>query len=122
MSFNNKDIVILASAARTTEQLIENTNQKGRGIHLTIDVTLDPAAASITPSIEGKDPASGKFYTILAGAAIADTGIVTLKVFPGAPVVADLSENDILPATWRFKMAVADTASMTYSVGASVIL
>jgi len=121
MSFDNKDLEILPSAARTTEQLVENTNTKGRGIHLTIDVTLDPALASITPSIEGKDPVSGKFYTILTGTAIAATGTFILRVFPGATAAADIA-NDILPATWRFKMAVADTDSMTYSVGASVIV
>ncbi|KKN68670.1 hypothetical protein LCGC14_0448610 [marine sediment metagenome] len=122
MSFDNKDITLLASAARTAEtESDEQTNTRGKGLHVIIDVTVDPATASITPKIQGKDPASGKWYDILVGIAITATGMTVLKVYPGIVAVANAAASDILPAHWRFQMAVADTDSMTYSVGALVI-
>ena len=122
MSFDNKDIILLVSAARTAEiESAEQTNTRGKGLHVIIDVTVDPALASITPKIQGKDPASGKWYDICVGVAIAATGTTVLKVFPGITAAANVAASDILPAHWRFQMAVADTDSMTYSVGATVI-
>lgn len=108
---------ILASAARTTAQDVDITNNSGRKyLHLTIDVTVDPAAASITPTIRGKDALSGKYYDILVGSAIAATGTVILKIGPALTAAANLVANDFIPRLWNFEMAVADTDSMTYSV------
>ena len=123
MSFDNKDIVLLISAARTAEvESAEQTNTRGKGLHVIIDVTVDPAAASVTSKIQGKDPVSGKWYDILVGLAIIATGTTILKIFPGIIPVANVAASDILPAHWRFQMSVADTDSMTYSVGATVIV
>ena len=122
MSFDNKDIILLASAARTVEtESEEQTNTRGKGLHIIIDVTVDPATASITPKIQGKDPASGKWYDVLVGVAIVAIGTTVIKVYPGIAAAANVAASDILPAHWRFQMAVADTDSITYSVGATVI-
>lgn len=122
MSFDNKDITLLTSAARTVQtDSADQVNTRGKGLHIIIDVTIDPALASITPRIQGKDPVSGKYYDILVGVAITAVGITVLKVFPGIAASANAAANDILPAHWRFRMDVADTDSMTYSVSASVI-
>ena len=48
--------------------------------------------------------------------AIAATGKVTLEVTPYAEEVANEAERRRLPHRWRFRMAVADTDSITYSV------
>jgi len=113
---------LLASAARTATANTEVTNTEGyKGAIVVIDVTVDPASASITPHIEGKDDLSDKWYTILSGAAIAATGTTVLRVFPGATAAANTVANDQLPATWRFRMAVADTDSITYSVNAILL-
>lgn len=108
---------ILESAARTTAQSVDILNKEGlKYLHLTIDVTVDPAAASITPTIRGKDPVSGKYYDLLVGAAIAATGTVILKIGPALTAATNLVANDFIPRSWNFEMAVADAASMTYSV------
>ena len=113
---------ILASAARTTAQAVSVTNSNGyKGVIIVIDVTLDPALASITPSIEGYSTLGSDWYTILTGAAIAATGVTVLRAFPGAVAVANQKVDDWLPATWRFSMAVADADSMTYSVNAILL-
>ena len=71
--------------------------------------------------IEGKDLISGKYYTVLASAAITGTGTTVLKVYPGITASANASASDILPRTWRVTATHANTDSITYSVGASVI-
>jgi len=87
-------------------------------IAVIIDVTVDAASGSITPSIEGYDEASGKWITLLTGAAIAATGQVVLEVGPHMADSSNLKRQMALPHQVRFDMAVADTDSMTYSVGA----
>ncbi len=112
---------ILALAARTTAQDIDILNEEGyKYLHLIIDVTVDPAAASITPTIRAKDPVSGKYYDLLVGAAIAAVGTTILKIGPALTAAANLVANDFIPRSWNFEMAVADTDSITYSVVAQL--
>lgn len=116
------NITVLPSAART--ELVTGadlTNPDGKGIIITIDVTLDPALASITFTVQGKDPLSGKYYNILVSAAISAVSTTILRIYPGLVAVANLTVNDLLPTTWRVNVAVADTDSMTYSVGAEIM-
>lgn len=129
MYTTNRPMVLLASGARTTAQTVtkdtENkpiSNACWRGVEVIINVTLDPASASITPYIEGYDPASASWFTILQGAAITGTGQTILRVHPDLTAAANLVAKDALPFDWRFRMAVADTDSMTYSVGAQLVI
>lgn len=109
--------VLLPSAARTTLQSVEITRSYG-SIQVIINVTADPAAASITPSIEGWDEASQTWVTLLTGAAIAATGQVILTVAEWVDTAANVALKRKAPPKCRFSMAVADADSMTYSVGA----
>lgn len=111
-----KQKTILASAARTTAQDVQVAHGGLGGIFI-IDITVDPAAASLTFTVEGIDPASLKKYTILASAAKAATGTFTMRVYPSAVAAANVAATDFLPENFNFKVAVADTDSMTYSVG-----
>lgn len=119
----NVDATILASAARTASvDSADQTNYNGKGLHLVIDVTAITATPSITVTIQGKDPLSGKYYTILAAAAITGVSTVILKVYPALTAAANLTASDILPRTWRVSVVNADADSITYSIGASLIL
>ena len=116
------EFTILASAARTTLQSVTVTNTAGyRGVIIIIDTTVDPAAASITPSITGVSTLGSDDYVMLTGAAIADVGVIVLRVYPGAVAAANVAADNWLPPTWKFKMAVADAASITYSVNAILL-
>jgi len=116
------EYTILASAARTTLQSVTVTNSAGyRGVIIVIDTTVDPSTASITPSIHGVSTLGSDDYTILTGAAIADVGVIALYAFPGAVAAANTVAQTWLPPTWKFKMAVADAESMTYSVNAILL-
>ena len=122
MELNNTNLVLLSSAARTAATTSTDiTNTDYRGCHIIIDVTVDPASASITPTIQGLDSVSGKYYTLLVGSAITAVGTTVLRIYPGLVASANVTVNDILPNKFRVSMAVADTDSITYSVSATLI-
>ena len=118
-NFNTQALESLARIA--TNNSGDLTNSGHTGIHVIIDVTVDPASASITPTIQGKDTVSGKYYTLLVGPAIAATGTTILKVYPGLTAVTNLVASDIVPSKFRILMTHADVDSITYSVGVSLV-
>ena len=118
----NVNATLLASAARTaTTATADQTNYNGRGVHIIIDVTAI-GAVTVTPTIQGKDPASGKYYSLLAATAISATGTVVLKVGPGIQPFVSQSAADMLPRTWRVNFVHSNANSVTYSAGAIVIV
>jgi len=118
----NRELTLLPSAARTvTTDTSDQDNAGGRGVHVIINVTANASVAGMTPSIQGKDPVSGVYYTLLAGAAITVTGTTVLKVYPGITASAT-AVSDALPKTWRVHMVAGDASSVTYSIGAEVVL
>ncbi len=111
---------LLASAARTANtNSTDQNNTNGKGVHVHINITAW-TAGSITVTIQGKDPVSGTYYTILASAALAATGLTVLRVHPGLTAVANLAANDFLPRVWRVAVTVGTADSITYSVGNAV--
>lgn len=109
-----------ASAARTATPtpMTARTNSWSRGVLVHINVTAVVSTPSVTFAIQGQDPISGTWYTILTSAAIVAAGLTTLRVFPGAPVTANLSANDVLPSVWRIVPTHGNANSITYSVAA----
>ena len=121
MAAENKNIEILSSKARTaTESSVVQKSRDFDGIHVIIDVTAVTATPSVVPTIEGYDPISGKYYTLLTGVAITATGTTVLKVFPNATAVANVSVNDFVPLNFRVTMTHGDADSITYSVSANL--
>ena len=119
----NTEETILASAARTaTTNSADFTNYNARGAHFIVDVSAIAATPSITVTIQGKDPISSNYYDILVSSALTATGTTILKVYPGIGQVANGAASDILPRTFRVSVAHADTDSITYSVGAALVL
>lgn len=114
--------ILLPSAARTaTVTGADQVNLGHRGIHVVINTTAYTADASVTVKIQGKD-ANGVYYDILSAAAISATGTLTLLVYPGAAASANVSKSDALPAVWRIVATAADSKSVTYSVGANLLI
>lgn len=110
---------LFSSAARTaTASSADVTNLSYRGVHVIINVTAY-ASGTWTPTLEGKDPVSGNYYTICTGTVISSVGLSVFKVYPG---VFAASQNDpvcldFVPRTWRVTMTGASTPSSTFSVG-----
>jgi len=118
----NRALTILASAVRAASNNSDDQkNRDAKGLHLIIDVTVVPGVDTVTFTVKGKDPLSGKYYTLLASAALVATGTVVLKVYPGLTAAANLVASDVLPADWRVEVTHSAGTNFTYSVGAQLV-
>ena len=112
---------VAASAARTAAFTSDDfVVPYAKGAHFVINVSAITDTPVLTPIIEGKDPISGNYYTILQGANITTVSTTVLKVYPGITASANAAVSDILPRTWRVRITVGDTDSATYSIAASL--
>jgi hypothetical protein len=122
----NLAVVLLASAVRTTlaaGTTADQTNYNGRYHEVYIEVTAY-TSGGLTPKIQGKTPA-GTYYDILVGAKITATNTgspVVLRVGEVLASVANLTAQGRVPRTWRVVCTPDDSASITYSVGASELV
>lgn len=74
-------------------------------------------AESVTVTIEGLSPVgTDEFYTILASSALTATGLTVLRVYPGLVAAANLTVNDVLPASWRVSSDVTTDGDQAYDV------
>jgi hypothetical protein len=114
---------ILASAARTASvDSADQSNPYHRGVRIHIDATVLPGSASSNVfTVQGRS-ASGDYYTLLASAAIVGTGDTYLYIYPGATVAANAGANLALPPVWRVSVASGNANSLTYSVGAELLV
>lgn len=119
----NFEQTILTSAARTaTTNSADFINRNCRGMHIYIDVTAIVTAPSIVVTIQGKDATSAGYYDILISPAITAVGVQILKVYPSIGAIANQAAADILPRTWRVTVTHANANSITYSVGANMVI
>lgn len=119
--YSNRNATVLASESRTTTQVgTDIQNYRHRGISVTLDMTA-VGTGSVTLTIEGKDTASGKYYTLLAGAAVTTNVTNTYKVYPGLTAVANAVANDVVPRTFRISVTANNANAATYSVGYSTL-
>lgn len=108
-------VTIYASAARTaTPTAVTQRPDRYKGCILTIDVTAIVSTPSVTPKIEGV-MSSGAVYPILTGAAIAATGQVSMRVYPGITAAANVSVSDVLPQAIKVTFTHGNANSITYS-------
>lgn len=118
----SSDITVFASGAQTaTQTQADQTNNTARGIKVVLDMTNVASGPSVTLEIDGKDPASGKYYSILTGAAVTTVSTNVYTIYPSLSAVANSVSNDVLPHTWRVKVVSNNSNSGTYSVGASLL-
>ncbi len=99
----------------------DQVNRRCKGIEVVIDMTAVPGVDTVTFTLEGKDPLSGKYYTILASAAIVAISTVVLRVYPGTTVAANLAVSQALSRGWRVKTTHSAATNFTYSVSAVLI-
>jgi len=106
-----------ASAARTASSNSADIDVRPYlGCKVVIDMTVVPGVDTVTFTVKGKDKLSGKYFTLLASAAIVAVSTVVLSIYPGAPVTANVSVNDFLPDTIRVEAVHSAATSFTYSV------
>lgn len=114
-------ITLSASAAGVNGA--DQINPSRRGLKLVIDITaITGTTPSLTVTIQGKDPVSGKYFNILASAALTATGTTVLTVYPGLTAAANVTANDVLPRNWRVISAIAGTTpAVTATIAASLV-
>jgi hypothetical protein len=113
-------LVAAAAGAQSADQV----NLNGRGVKVVIDITaLAGTTPTLTVTIQGKDPVSGKYFTILASAALAAVATTVLTVYPGLVAAANVAANDVLPRDWRISYAIGGSAgqAVTATITASII-
>jgi len=111
----------LATGARTTTQTSPDLDTNGAAyLNVVLDVTDVSATPSVTFKVQGKDPASGKYYDILAGAAVTTQSTNRYRVGPTLAAVANSIAQDYLPEVIRFVVTANNSNSATYSVGWSL--
>lgn len=111
---------ITVTAATTTQTGPDVVNTGARGVRVTL-VTTAIGTGSITVTIQGKDRASGTYYTLLVGAAVVTNTTNHYTVFPGATVTGNVSANDCLPYFWRVLVTAGNANAATYTVGWSTL-
>jgi hypothetical protein len=112
--------VALASAARTTTQTVADIDTAGgRYLNVVVDTTVF-GTGSVTVTINGKDPASGKYYLILSSAALVAAATIRLKVGPNVTAAANTIAQDYLPDTIQIVATANNANSQTYSIGYSI--
>lgn len=118
----SREVAVYPSAARTaTPPAVTLASGYATGVHVVVDVSAIVTTPSITVTLEQQDVTSGKWYPLLTSAAIATVSTTVLRVFPGAPVAANASANDVLTETVRVTVTHANGNSITYSVSAHFI-
>jgi hypothetical protein len=122
LNSGTRDVSLIAAVAATTTQTgADQVNTtSGRGVKVVLDMTA-VGTGSVTLTIQGKDAASGKYYTLLAGAAVITNVTNVYEIYPGLPATANVSANTTLPRVWRVLVTANNANAATYSVGASVI-
>ena len=115
------EYTLFESAARTTTVNTEVTNTRYKGVIVIFDWTVEAATSTLTLHIEGKSTLGNDWYTILSSAALTAIGTTVYRVYPGAVASANLIADDWLPPTWRFRVAVGDADSSTYSANAILL-
>ena len=120
---SQRKFTAFASAARTATPTAFDgvADEAVKGMIVIIDVTVDPAAASVVFTVSGRDPASDKLYTLLVSAAIVATGTTVLRIGPELTASANVVAKDFIPAHWTIAPVHADTDSITYSVGVNLV-
>ena len=121
----SSDITVLTLAGATlTTNSADQTNPCARGVKVGVNITaLGGTVPTLTITIQGKDVASGQYYTILGSAALATTGFTVMEVYPALIAAANLIAGLTLPRTWRVLATIAGTAPVvTATVGASLIV
>lgn len=115
-------LVTLVNAAGSTTNSADQVNYNGRGLQVAINLTAIGATTTLTITVQGKDTASGQYYTLLASAAISAAGFTTLTVYPGLTAAANSVANQVLPRTWRVTAQVSGSNTASATVSASVII
>lgn len=120
---SNVAALTLTAHAAGTVHSPDIVNCRTRGGIFIVDMTV-ATHTSMVVTIEGKDAASGKYYTLLQSAALTSVATTQLTVYPGFTAAGNVSANSPIPQVFRVTAVISDsggTAATTATIGASVL-
>jgi hypothetical protein len=118
---NNVDATLLASAIRTTTSSGGDiTTYNLQGILICLDVTAGSGALTVT--VNGKCPASSKYYPILIGTLVTTNSFNVYRIYPGLTAVAGSTVNDHLPRIINIVISHGNANLVAYSVGYTLLV
>jgi hypothetical protein len=105
------------SASRTaaTYTSADLDNAAGTFLDVIVDITAR-TTGTVTITINGLDPVSGKYYPLLTSAVLAAVATTVLRVGPMLTAAANLVAALPVPPTFQV-VAVVGTTAVTFSVG-----
>lgn len=113
---------LTAQGAAANQPSADQLNPSGRGVKVVVDITaISGTTPTLTVTIQGKDPVSGKYFTLLASAALNATGTTVLTVYPGLTASANAVASDVLPRDWRIIWTAGGTPVITATIAAIVV-
>lgn len=116
-TYANEEVALLTSASRTTTQTSGDlTNIAGNTLTVVLDMTT-VGTGSVTVTINGKDPASGKYYLLLSGAAIVTNSTNRYRVGPSVAASANAVAQDYLPRTFQIVVTANNANAAVYTLG-----
>lgn len=119
-TLNTTGSLLSAASLTTTQTLPDQTNTSCRGVKVVLDWLS--GTGSVTLAIQGKDPTSGKYYSILTGTPASIVATTVYTVYPGVTVAANAAVSDILPRVWRAVATANNSLACSYTVGYSLVL
>ena len=122
---NLNGTLINASFVTAQQTSADQANTNGSGVIVVLDVTAlkvgGMANTALTLLIQGKDSASGKYYTLLTSDPVSTLSTVVYMLSPDIPHVPARTVRSLLPATWRVLVKASNANPVSYTVGCSVI-
>jgi hypothetical protein len=113
-------VLVLDAAGPGTYFSTDQFNRWGDSLELSLNISAASATPpALTPTVQGKDAASGQYYTICQGPTVTGEGFTSITVFPGATAAPGICAA-VLPATWRLEIDnPASDSWATLTAGAS---
>lgn len=100
------------------DMLVAPIPTRPRALIVIVDITKNTTGAgSVQLDIKMRDPASGKYLTLLSSAALSALATTRLRISPELSASANLVAQDLVPETLQF-VASGNGSPITYSVGA----
>lgn len=113
-------VAVLTAAGAGTVTTSDLLNPNGSGCTVVVDITaISGTSPTLTVTVQGKDVASGKYYTIISGAALNATGTTVMRVYPGIiQTDTNVLASKTMPEWFRISYTVGGTSpSVTATIG-----
>ena len=111
---------LTAAAAAGTYWSPNLPNPSAHALKCLVSISSVAPGGTLTVTLMGVDPPSGRPYTLLASAALGSVADTLLEVGPGVTVGTNTAASVFVPATWKVK-AVTATAAVAATIGCSLI-